>query len=268
MRASHGSTRHHRQEGRHDPGLRRRTARSCPVTVIQAGPVPRRADEDRRQGRLRRRPARPRRRASGRSRVNKASRGHFEKAGVAADARRSREFRVDEGDELKAGDKVLCDIVRRAGARRRRSASSKGKGFQGVVKRHHFARRRGDPRLDVPPRARARSARRPSRRASTRACGPRAAWAATRSRSKNLVVVRVDAENNLLYISRRRSGRPQRDRQDRALELRAKNGSKARRMAMKIPRSGTGTNKTGRASRPARRASSRTRTASTSSTRS
>ena len=71
------------------------------------------------------------------SRATKAALGRFKKAG--ADPRKVlREFRVDEGDELKAGDTVdtsvfegvtHVDVVGR----------TKGRGFQGVVKRHRMA---------------------------------------------------------------------------------------------------------------------------------
>jgi large subunit ribosomal protein L3 len=50
-------------------------------------------------------------------------------------------------------------------------------------------------------RAPARSARRRSRRASTRAPARRAGSAGRQSTTKNLTVVRVDVENNLLYLS-------------------------------------------------------------------
>ncbi len=70
-------------------------------------------------------------------RVNKAMTGHFKKAG-AAPLRLLREFRLEESaDETKVGDRVLVDgfaegeLVDVTGV-------SKGKGFQGGVKRWHF----------------------------------------------------------------------------------------------------------------------------------
>ena len=70
-------------------------------------------------------------------RVNKAMAGHFKKAG-AAPLRLLREFRLeDSADEAKVGDRVLVDgfaegeLVDVTGV-------SKGKGFQGGVKRWHF----------------------------------------------------------------------------------------------------------------------------------
>jgi len=70
-------------------------------------------------------------------RVNKAMTGHFKKADVAP-MRFLRELRLDEGtEETKVGDRVLVDgfapgdVVDVCGV-------SKGKGFQGGVKRWHY----------------------------------------------------------------------------------------------------------------------------------
>ena len=68
--------------------------------------------------------------------TNKAEKGHFDKAGVAPQ-RHLVEFK-DFGDEIKCGDIItselfaadeFVDVV----------GTSKGKGFQGVVKRHGFS---------------------------------------------------------------------------------------------------------------------------------
>jgi large subunit ribosomal protein L3 len=70
-------------------------------------------------------------------RINKPTTGRLKKAGVDG-ARFMREFHLAAGDDdLKAGDKVLVDqfkpkdMVDVIGI-------SKGRGFAGVVKRHHF----------------------------------------------------------------------------------------------------------------------------------
>ena len=63
--------------------------------------------------------------------------GHFKKAGVPP-VRLLREFRFDTQGELKEGDQVLVDIFA-SGEKVRITGTSKGKGFQGVVKRHGFA---------------------------------------------------------------------------------------------------------------------------------
>ncbi|OGD10781.1 MAG: 50S ribosomal protein L3 [Candidatus Aminicenantes bacterium RBG_13_62_12] len=68
---------------------------------------------------------------------NKAQTGHFAKAGVPV-VRVLREFRHDGDAELKEGDQVLVDIFQ-PGDVVDVIGTSKGKGFQGVIKRHGFA---------------------------------------------------------------------------------------------------------------------------------
>lgn len=53
-----------------------------------------------------------------------------------------REFGIEEGSDLKAGDVISLDLFE-VGERAKITSTSKGKGFQGVMKRHHF---RGGPR--------------------------------------------------------------------------------------------------------------------------
>jgi len=72
------------------------------------------------------------------AKVNKPTAGHYKKANVPPTAIR-REVKVAPGGEaLKAGDQVLADIFK-AGDRVDVIGTSRGKGFQGVMKRHHFA---------------------------------------------------------------------------------------------------------------------------------
>lgn len=72
------------------------------------------------------------------SRVSKAAAGHFAKAGVEA-GRGLWEFRLNagEGDELKAGDSIQATIFE-PGQIIDVTGQSKGKGFQGGVKRWNF----------------------------------------------------------------------------------------------------------------------------------
>jgi len=70
-------------------------------------------------------------------RVKKPLRGHFAKMGVAA-KRALREFRVTKDDGYKAGDEIRVDIFQ-AGDRVDVSGTSKGKGFAGGIKRHHWS---------------------------------------------------------------------------------------------------------------------------------
>jgi len=70
-------------------------------------------------------------------RLNKPQTGHLKKAGVDG-AKFLREFRMQPGDDdLKAGDKVLVDQFK---PRDKVDVIgvSKGRGFAGLVKRHHF----------------------------------------------------------------------------------------------------------------------------------
>ncbi|TAK12321.1 MAG: 50S ribosomal protein L3 [Acidobacteria bacterium] len=69
---------------------------------------------------------------------NRATTGHYKKAGVPA-TRIRREVKLAKGAEApKAGDQVLVDIFK-AGEQVDVIGHGRGKGFQGVVKRHGFA---------------------------------------------------------------------------------------------------------------------------------
>src|SRR5438477_8652669 len=71
------------------------------------------------------------------SRINKALTGHLKKAGVEG-AKFLREFSLRPGDDdLKPGDKVLVDQFKPKD-KVDVIGVSKGRGFAGVVKRHHF----------------------------------------------------------------------------------------------------------------------------------
>jgi large subunit ribosomal protein L3 len=70
-------------------------------------------------------------------RVKKPRAGHFKKGGVPP-CRILREFGFDEADELKVGDQVLVQQVFRPSDEIRVIGTSKGRGFAGSVKRHHF----------------------------------------------------------------------------------------------------------------------------------
>jgi large subunit ribosomal protein L3 len=72
------------------------------------------------------------------AKVNKPTAGHYKKANVPPTQIR-REVKVAPGgDALKPGDQVLADIFK-VGERVDVIGTSRGKGFQGVMKRHHFA---------------------------------------------------------------------------------------------------------------------------------
>jgi large subunit ribosomal protein L3 len=69
--------------------------------------------------------------------MNKPEKGHFAKAGIE-NKKHLREFRVDSID-VKVGDEVKVDVFT-AGEKIDVQGTTKGKGFQGVIKRHGQSR--------------------------------------------------------------------------------------------------------------------------------
>ena len=70
-------------------------------------------------------------------RTSKAMQGHFDKAGTTA-KKKLVEFRDFDGEELSVGDEVRLEDLFVEGDMVNVVGISKGKGFQGVVKRHGF----------------------------------------------------------------------------------------------------------------------------------
>ena len=66
--------------------------------------------------------------------LNKPVKGHFAKANVTA-KKHLREFRLDSIEGIKVGDELKADVFA-AGEKIDVQGTSKGKGFQGVIKRH------------------------------------------------------------------------------------------------------------------------------------
>lgn len=130
--------------------------------------------------------------------ANKATAGHFKKAGVPP-TRVRREVKVKAGGEpVKPGDQVNVSIFA-DGERVDVIGTSKGKGFQGVVKRHHFAGGRashGSMFHRAPGSIGASSY--PSRVVKGMRMGGH--MGSDRVTVRNLKVLRVDAENNLLLL--------------------------------------------------------------------
>jgi large subunit ribosomal protein L3 len=129
--------------------------------------------------------------------LSKAARGHAAKAG-AAPMRRLMEFPLAEGDEAAPGDAVKCSIFG-VDDYVDVTAKSKGKGFQGVIKRHGFGGGKAThgSMFHRAPGSIGQSAF-PSRVfPGTRLPGQTGAERVT---VKNLKVVRVDEENDLLYL--------------------------------------------------------------------
>ena len=108
--------------------------RVVPVTVIQAGPCVvtgvRTADRDGYDGvQIAFGDIDPRK-------VTKPLRGHFDKAGVTP-RRHLLELRTADASEYTLGQEITAELFA-AGSRVDVSATSKGKGFAGVMKRHGF----------------------------------------------------------------------------------------------------------------------------------
>lgn len=129
--------------------------------------------------------------------VNKAEQGHFKKAGVSS-KRYVREFKFENAEEYTLGAEIKADIFA-AGDKVDASAISKGKGFQGAIKR--FGQHRG-------PMAHGSKFHR--HQGSNGACsspsrvfkgkGMPGHMGCVKVTVQNLEVVRVDAEKNLLLV--------------------------------------------------------------------
>jgi large subunit ribosomal protein L3 len=131
--------------------------------------------------------------------VTKAITGHYKKAGVPP-TRVRREVRVAKGAEApKAGEQVLVSSVFTRGERVDVIATSRGLGFQGVVKRHHF---RGGGATHGSMFHRAPGSIGASSYPSRVVKGMRAAghMGSKRVTTRNLRVIEIDGENHLLIV--------------------------------------------------------------------
>jgi large subunit ribosomal protein L3 len=134
------------------------------------------------------------------AKVNKALGGHYKKAGNVPPTRMRREVKLAPGGEpLTAGDQVLVAGVFHDGDRVDVIGISRGKGFQGVMKRHNFA---GGAATHGSMFHRAPGSIGASSFPSRVVKGMRAAgrMGGDQVTVRNLKVVRVDGENNLMLI--------------------------------------------------------------------
>src|SRR5215212_3617515 len=133
------------------------------------------------------------------AKANKPSAGHFKKANVPP-TRVRREVKVAAGgaETPKVGDQVLASIFA-LGERVDIVGTGRGKGFQGVVRRHHFA---GGAATHGSMFHRAPGSIGASSFPSRVVKGMRAAgrMGGDRITVRNLKVAKVDAENNLLIV--------------------------------------------------------------------
>ena len=167
-----------------------------PVTVIKAGPcvvvqaknAQRDGYESVQLGLVEERPAK----------VTKALAGHYKKAGVPP-TRVRREVTLAKGSEaMKAGEQVMVSVFN-AGDRVDVIGTSRGHGFQGVMKRHNF---RGGAATHGSMFHRAPGSIGASSYPSRVVKGMRAAghMGDERVTTRNLRVERIDAENHLLMV--------------------------------------------------------------------
>ena len=129
--------------------------------------------------------------------VNKPMKGQFDKAGVSY-KRFVREFRFENAEEYSVKDEIKADIFA-AGEKVDATAISKGKGFQGAIKRH------GQSRGPM-----AHGSKYHRHAGSNGACSdPSRVFKGKKMAGhmgnkkvtvQNLEIVRVDAENNLLLV--------------------------------------------------------------------
>ncbi len=129
--------------------------------------------------------------------TTKPMQGHFKKAGIPP-TRLTREFRVQEADAINPGDKVNVSLFG-AGDKVSVTGTSKGKGFAGVVKRHHF---RGGDGTHGSMHHRAPGGIGASAYPSRVIKGLRGAghMGTDTVTTKNMQVVEIDEENNLLVV--------------------------------------------------------------------
>ena len=129
--------------------------------------------------------------------VNKPMKGQFDKAGVSY-KRFVREFRLEDAESYEVAQEIKADIFA-AGEKVDATAISKGKGFQGAIKRH------GQSRGPM-----AHGSKYHRHAGSNGACSdPSRVFKGKKMAGhmgnkkvtvQNLEIVRVDAENNLLLV--------------------------------------------------------------------
>ena len=129
--------------------------------------------------------------------VNKPMKGMFDKAGVSY-KRFVREFKFENAEEYSVKDEIKADVFE-AGDKIDVTAISKGKGFQGAIKRH------GQSRGPM-----AHGSKYHRHAGSNGACSDPSKvfkgkkmpghMGAKKITIQNLEIVRVDAENNLLLV--------------------------------------------------------------------
>ena len=170
--------------------------RAIPVTVLEAGPCPvvQVKNEDRDGyaavqigfG------------AKKHKRTSRAELGHASRAGLDAAPHLIREFQAAEGEAYQPGQQLTVAMFE-AGQRVRVTGVTKGRGFQGVVKRHGFV---GRPASHGHPMSRTPGSMGPGTDPSRVIKGKKlpGRMGGNRRTIRNMEIVRVDSERNLLFV--------------------------------------------------------------------
>ena len=127
----------------------------------------------------------------------KPMKGHFEKAGVSV-KRFVREFKLDDAENYELGQKITVDVFE-AGDKVDATAISKGKGFQGAIKRHgqhtgpkthgsKYHRHAGSNGMASDPSKVMKGKKMPGQMGHVQIT------------IQNLEVVKIDAENNVILV--------------------------------------------------------------------
>jgi large subunit ribosomal protein L3 len=134
------------------------------------------------------------------NRVNKAQAGHFAKAGVEA-GRGLWEFRLEgsEGGDIEVGSEITVEIFNDT-KKVDVAGTSKGKGFQGAIKRWNFSSQRMTHGNSLSHRAPGSIGQNQSPGKVFKGKKMAGQLGNKRITTQSLELVRVDAENNLLLI--------------------------------------------------------------------
>lgn len=132
------------------------------------------------------------------NRASKAEKGHASKVGISSVPRVIREFPLDNDHEYELGQDLTVGIFD-PGDSVRVTGNSKGKGFQGVVKRYGFA---GRPASHGHPNSRTPGSMGPGTDPSRVIKGKKlpGRMGGKRTSISNLEIVKIDQERNLLFI--------------------------------------------------------------------
>jgi large subunit ribosomal protein L3 len=128
----------------------------------------------------------------------RAARGHAATAQLEAAPAVLREFRVEDASGYEPGQQMTVELFE-VGQRVKVTGTTKGRGFQGVVKRHGFA---GRPGGHGHPKSRTPGSIGPGTNPSRVIKGRKMAGQMGNKRhtTRNLRVERVDAERNLIFL--------------------------------------------------------------------